>query len=92
MKDTERVSSNTKFTCPRGDISVQSVGDALAEVRGLDGKLLGEWILAKGRSGPWCWVPMAVEAPGDLPPMDTLTAAAAAIRAWFREGREPGPA
>ena len=69
-----------------------SVGDALAEVRGLDGKLLGEWVLAEDRSGPWRWVPMAVEAPGDLPPMDTLTAAAATIRAWFREGREPGHA
>ena len=92
MEDTEPVSSSAKFTSPGRDVSVQPVGDALAEVRGLDGKLLSEWILAEDRSGPWRWVPMAIEAPRDLPLMDTLTAAATAIRAWFREEGELGRA
>ena len=55
------------------DIRVQRIGDTLAEVRGLDGKLLGEWILDDDRSGPWRWVPMADAAPRDLPLMPTLS-------------------
>ena len=74
------------------DICLQRIGDTLAEVRGLDGKLLGEWILDDDRSGPWRWVPMADAALRDLPLMDTLTAAATAVRVWFRENRDPGHA